>query len=256
MTDRENFVASIIEEPGDDTRRLVFADWLEENGEAERAAFVRVQIELANWWNKGADGRRYLKHENWHRCCLSYSGGTEEMCIERVRRNTECHYHGLRRRETELLKANRLKWAWTDLESEVAEDASTFTRGFVSRVACPLAAWLTRGPRIVREHPVEEVEMPGARRNDGVNWVSVEPKENEKSASWLVPIEAGWALNNVDALLSMGVPHEVLLHWNDREELEFVVDTTDGTGPTLSRALIAWAKSHPVTEDAAISPGG
>lgn len=38
------FLNGIIETPDDDTVRLVYADWLEENGERERAAFIRLQI--------------------------------------------------------------------------------------------------------------------------------------------------------------------------------------------------------------------
>src|SRR5579872_2345684 len=47
MTKNEAFLQAICENPDDDTVRLVYADWLEENGEAERAAFIRKQCELA-----------------------------------------------------------------------------------------------------------------------------------------------------------------------------------------------------------------
>src|SRR5690349_8945353 len=47
MTDRDAFVAAIADAPADDTPRLVYADWLEENGEPAQAAFVRGQVELA-----------------------------------------------------------------------------------------------------------------------------------------------------------------------------------------------------------------
>jgi uncharacterized protein (TIGR02996 family) len=42
------FIQMIREHPDDDGPRLVFADWLEEQGEADRAEFIRVQIELSN----------------------------------------------------------------------------------------------------------------------------------------------------------------------------------------------------------------
>jgi uncharacterized protein (TIGR02996 family) len=47
MSDEEAFLQKIIENPDDDAPRLVFADWLEEHGQAERAEFIRVQCELA-----------------------------------------------------------------------------------------------------------------------------------------------------------------------------------------------------------------
>jgi uncharacterized protein (TIGR02996 family) len=47
MTEREALLRAVCESPDDDTPRLVFADWLDEHGEPERAEFIRVQIELA-----------------------------------------------------------------------------------------------------------------------------------------------------------------------------------------------------------------
>lgn len=38
---------AIIDSPDDDSLRLVYADYLEERGEPERATFIRVQVELA-----------------------------------------------------------------------------------------------------------------------------------------------------------------------------------------------------------------
>ena len=47
MTDREALHRAILDHPDDDTPRLIFADYLEEEGEAARAAFIRKQVELA-----------------------------------------------------------------------------------------------------------------------------------------------------------------------------------------------------------------
>jgi uncharacterized protein (TIGR02996 family) len=46
MTDREALLRAVCESPDDDLPRLVFADWLEEHDEPERAEFIRVQVEL------------------------------------------------------------------------------------------------------------------------------------------------------------------------------------------------------------------
>ncbi len=43
MSDADKFLAAIIAEPDDDLPRLVFADWLEENGDSDRAEFIRLQ---------------------------------------------------------------------------------------------------------------------------------------------------------------------------------------------------------------------
>jgi uncharacterized protein (TIGR02996 family) len=70
-TDREAFIRAICEQPDDDTPRLVYADWLDENGDAidrARARYIRHQIAeafhnknvwcpafeaLVEWWDNG-----------------------------------------------------------------------------------------------------------------------------------------------------------------------------------------------------------
>ena len=47
--DWPTFIAAIIANPDDDTVRLVAADFLEEHGDPERAAFIRIQVELARF---------------------------------------------------------------------------------------------------------------------------------------------------------------------------------------------------------------
>src|SRR5262245_17786546 len=43
---REAFLQAIIDDPDDDTPRLIFADWLDEHGDPERAEFIRLQCEI------------------------------------------------------------------------------------------------------------------------------------------------------------------------------------------------------------------
>src|SRR5580700_6105903 len=45
MTDNDALLLAILADP-DDAVRLVYADWLEEHGDAERAEFIRVQCLL------------------------------------------------------------------------------------------------------------------------------------------------------------------------------------------------------------------
>lgn len=47
MTHDEAFIQVIREAPRDDAPRLIYADWLEERGQADRAEFIRVQCRLA-----------------------------------------------------------------------------------------------------------------------------------------------------------------------------------------------------------------
>src|SRR5689334_8020900 len=47
MTTEQAFLAEICANPDDDAPRLVYADWLDEHGDAERAEFIRLQCQLA-----------------------------------------------------------------------------------------------------------------------------------------------------------------------------------------------------------------
>src|SRR5262245_54635039 len=41
------FLRSILDAPEDDVPRLVYADWLEDNGDPGRSEFIRTQVRLA-----------------------------------------------------------------------------------------------------------------------------------------------------------------------------------------------------------------
>jgi uncharacterized protein (TIGR02996 family) len=47
MTESDAFLSAIADRPDDDLPRLVYADWLDEHGDPDRAEFIRVQIEHA-----------------------------------------------------------------------------------------------------------------------------------------------------------------------------------------------------------------
>nr|WP_171470891.1 TIGR02996 domain-containing protein [Frigoriglobus tundricola] len=48
MTDRDALYRAILDNPEDDTLRLVYADALEESGDPQRADFIRTQVELSH----------------------------------------------------------------------------------------------------------------------------------------------------------------------------------------------------------------
>src|SRR5262249_50235877 len=47
MTDLNDLLQAVLDAPGDDAPRLVYADWLEEHGQTERAQLIRLQVEKA-----------------------------------------------------------------------------------------------------------------------------------------------------------------------------------------------------------------
>jgi uncharacterized protein (TIGR02996 family) len=61
MSERDALLAAILATPGDDTVRLAFADWCDENGEADRAEFIRLQIHLAHPAEAGSEANTLLR---------------------------------------------------------------------------------------------------------------------------------------------------------------------------------------------------
>jgi uncharacterized protein (TIGR02996 family) len=60
MSDEDALLCAIYANPDDDTPRLVYADWLDEHGDAERAELIRLQV-------RGARSRE-PDEEAWARC--------------------------------------------------------------------------------------------------------------------------------------------------------------------------------------------
>ena len=60
MNERDALLKAVCDHPDEDTPRLVFADWLHEHGEPDRAEFIRVQIEhaaLPDWREEAGEVR-------------------------------------------------------------------------------------------------------------------------------------------------------------------------------------------------------
>jgi uncharacterized protein (TIGR02996 family) len=64
MNEADGFLADICARPDDDTPRLVYADWLEDNGQPERAELIRVQCELAREPEEPARYRELLTRQH------------------------------------------------------------------------------------------------------------------------------------------------------------------------------------------------
>ena len=100
MSAREAFIDRILAEPDDDRPRLVYADWLEEQGEAVPAAFVRAQCERARldpkdprakeleqeeyrlMWEGAGDERSYGKRLLAHLRALGFALGGYNFDLE------------------------------------------------------------------------------------------------------------------------------------------------------------------------------
>lgn len=192
MTPREHasWTEAICRAPADDVPRLVYADWLEERdgeGDADRAAFIRCQIELANLIG---DGTRCPVCD-WR---FSDSGCEPENCSFRPesphgeylgwkRRQTE--FHALRKRERELFHLlpfgvlgirthesggpfDGLRVTRQEYDDCALPIKGLLRRGFVAEVTLTAEDW-QRHHEALYWHPGQTVECPECKgnRHDG-----------------------------------------------------------------------------------------
>jgi uncharacterized protein (TIGR02996 family) len=123
MTHDEAFLSAIAEAPDDDAPRLVYADWLEDHGDPERAEFIRVQIALYR--------------EALNQCQLP----TAEVAR-------------LERREGELLVRNKERWLQPlDDLGVLTSYCGGFWRGFLQVLYMGADAFVERGEELFRITP-------------------------------------------------------------------------------------------------------
>lgn len=185
------FLQDIIENPDDDTPRLVMADWLGENGQEERSEFIRVQCELA----KAPICPATIYHPEFD--APDYGGKLYVVPPPQKEKKPcgWCPVCKLRRREEELFSdRNALTWCQSMgvgyLEAMAGERSTgliygdfpaagkdcevVFRRGFIHFVKCSLATWLEHGPVIVQRHPVQVVTATD-REPLHINWSLTQP---------------------------------------------------------------------------------
>jgi uncharacterized protein (TIGR02996 family) len=120
MPTDDALLRAVLADPDDDAPRLIYADWLDEHGDCDRAEFIRVQIALAH---AATDDPRSPP---------------------------------LRQRERELLSAHRARWA-APLDGVAL--SWTFRRGFVDEVEVAAPVFLSRGERLFDVAPVRTVKL-------------------------------------------------------------------------------------------------
>lgn len=239
---RAAFLADIIAHPQDDTPRLIFADWLEEQGgDPLRAEFVRVQCRIAH---------------------LDMGGGQLPMGVGREE---------LLRRERDLLFDHWPRWLHDAFDgmafdvgcsarddndygvslyspepnrSELGHFDCSFRRGFVAEVGCRCEDWLRHGPALVRAAPLTEVTLP-----DRVPETSRQGVRGLRKPFWYLdsgdipsdrPPTRHWIPRSLAEHLTGGTPlptaHTTVFHARE-------YDTPELALADLSSACLKWARA-------------
>jgi len=125
MTDADALLRAILDAPEDDAPRLVYADWLDEQGDSGRAAFIRVQVQLAR---TPADDPAYAR---------------------------------LAQTERNLLDPNRKRWSeWLPKWVRAPE----FRRGFIERIQCQAKDFIAHADEVRTKTPLQGVRIDGRQQ--------------------------------------------------------------------------------------------
>jgi uncharacterized protein (TIGR02996 family) len=124
--DEQAFIAGIADATGDNALRLVFSDWLEENGQSDRAELIRVQIALAD--------------------------PPEDLG----------EYRALRAREAKLLMWHEKKVIGP--LKKLGVRGWRVRRGLVDWVLMSVPRFVKDGEQVLALTPVQSVKLTGARR--------------------------------------------------------------------------------------------
>jgi uncharacterized protein (TIGR02996 family) len=207
MTHHNGFLQDIIEHPEEDAPRLIYADWLEDNGDPDRARFIRVSIRRGHDNAQGEFQRVNERHsapgKEWQAWGLP--AGWRVTCYRRLHE----------------LRGDLLRW-----RPALAPGTALLVRGFVAEVTLPCDQWMRQGPALVRAAPLERVTLADRRplrfRDGRFRWLHVAEGAVFDEAYWL-PDALAYAMNAAERREG----------W-DSEAVAL---------ESLSRACLKWARS-------------
>ena len=218
-SDEQALMSAILADPADDTPRLQLADWLEEQGDADRAEFIRVQCELAKWDTPIPmqdvitldDGRRYefkptasLRRREWElwdsdkiHCHLSVGNVPLGLSLRAIPLE-DCipPMLGIVRRGL-VAEVHTTLRGWMGGKCEQCEfvEASGYAQtdfyshrpGGICKLCNGSGTMPGHGPAIVSRHPVERVVTEKRPTLNGTAWAMYRGDERRTENSWEIP---------------------------------------------------------------------
>lgn len=210
MTTRDALLAEVIARPDDDLPRLVFADWLEENGDEGWAKLIRCMCR---------DHSRYVTCGVVRRSPTMWGWGI----VKRKMVNEFAWAKVARRVARSPLSADTRVWRTTVV---------TLSRGFISHMSLGVSDWWNPigpdrscvGCRVVKSHPLERLSFPN----------------QIYSTSW--PL-----VSRIDSHLAGPLWPLIVNHPRYKSELSggavAMMDDTGELNRVMTDAAIQWAKS-------------
>lgn len=125
-------VAAVRAKPDDDLVRLTAADWLDDQGEGERAELIRLMVAAPQL-----------------RMSANYAGSCSQF-----------QHDAAGRRVCELIAGHCADWtdAWYTIEAD-GRNGLRWHRGFIVSATCPTNAWVRHGDALLAQEPVRVVRL-------------------------------------------------------------------------------------------------
>lgn len=139
MTLEEVLLQEICANPNDDTPRLVYADWLDENGHEERAHYIRVKCGLF------ADKGDYEMQPVWALAVAKAFGFSTDPSDGDKGYFRHFGYGS----GNELATHREVKWGWE--------------RGFISYIECECMDWVKYGRKVIKVAPIKKATLVDKR---------------------------------------------------------------------------------------------
>lgn len=138
MTNGEALRRAVLADPEDDTVRLAYADYLQEQGEGEQARLIRCQVKRGTGCNSVPWDMPRLRVRRWfapwwtNRSIWSFHNPQWDLIVSRVRSLSE---------------------------QGSMSNCFFVRRGFMDEIRLPLAAFMGHAEAIFRSHPVTRVVL-------------------------------------------------------------------------------------------------
>lgn len=229
MNDGVSLLRAIRDNPGEDTPRLMYADYLDEQGQPERAEWIRLQCQPP-------------EGDAWH---TSSASCTCRRCLI-GRKEAKLLPHFATWLALKPFPAYSLRsgeyitgTVWHPNEDAGRAISAEFTRGFVSHVMFRTAAdFLEFGPAIFAHHPIERVTlMRVAPRWGGTDYQRTEYSFGRE------PKHAG----NVSRYLNDMIPDKLRRFWPHKwtgKPLRVAYKSGDDAVTALNAACLAYGRKH------------
>ncbi len=140
-TKKEELKYAILCNPEDTRLRLIYADYLDEIGECNRAEFIRVQCELADQLDENSEPRPQASPEN-----DKYQDELEARALELYE-------------QSKLAKGISHGWIGQTLHLLGGNARFKIGRGFVEEVTLTESRWAWYGEQLVLENPIRYVNL-------------------------------------------------------------------------------------------------